>query len=126
MEDKGVRDNPGLEARVEITEGICQGLRRNRDEIISHWSRTANSVRPGGFKSGLNLAILFPPRAANHQGETHFEPLPVARIMSITLISYNKDSPLNSNWTITGDLEDASAKRKKGQVSGQYWPRSPK
>lgn len=75
MEDKDVRDNPRLEARVEITEGICQGLRRNRDEITSHWSWTANSVRArGGFTSDLNLAILFPPRAANHQGQTQFEP----------------------------------------------------
>ena len=39
-----MRDNPGLEATVEITEGICQELRRNRTEIISHWLWTINSV----------------------------------------------------------------------------------
>lgn len=122
-----MRDNPGLEARVEITEGICQELRRNRNEIISHWSWTANSVGArGGFKSDLNLAISFPPCAANHQGQTHFEPFFLSLESRPLWVLYNKDSPLNSNWTITWGLEDASAKRKKGRVSGQYWPRSPK
>lgn len=70
-----MRDDPGLEARVEITEGICQELKRNRNEIVSHWLWTVNSIGArGGFKFDLNLAISPPPHAANHQDQTHFEP----------------------------------------------------
>lgn len=38
MEAREVRDNPGLEARVEITGGMCEEWRKNRNEITNHWS----------------------------------------------------------------------------------------